>query len=398
MSQQMPDEKVEIANHSSIAPIVIVGALLLIAVCLIFVPWLSSSKDTLSNEGEPSLVSAIEESPTSAATQIKDNANSLPNNDTPPPSQGTSTISEQPWAEKQRSQAREYAQDVLGELIDLQKQLTNLQINEWAPGDEATILALAEKGDEQYALRKFEQAQHSYEAARDHAKATLERTETVANICIADGSIALDNNDIPLATQQFKLAVLLNPDSEQAKAQLARANVREQLFDLETLTERQLLAGELDNARETLKQAMSLDEQYAGIAEKMDELDERILDRNYRSSMSQGYAAMRNDNLHSAESAFKKAEALRPNSDAPKEAMIQVEAARTNTLTQTNIDHATRLEASEQWSAAFKLYSKLHTEDPSLTSARLGKLRTEVRARLNTNIEQALNKPTEAQY
>ena len=398
-------------KNGAIVPIIVIGVLLLLSLTLVFAPWQPTLEETPSGvaEHQPSETSSVLEEALAgeAAADVDAPTAGIPtatSSSTPSPSAPTTTSvaapsasTEQPYADKQRLDARESAKEVLAELIELQKQLNAKRVNEWAPADMTAISELASNGDQLYAERSFDEAQNAYEAARNSAKTTLENAKSIAETHVNNGEKALDTNQIELAINQLELAVLLNPDSEKANRLLARASVREQVLELEDTANRQLSEGKLDEARDTLRQAKKLDSQFTDIATQLAALEERILDRDYRAAMSKGYSALRDRQLSTAEAAFNAAANLRPNSEAPGEAIQQVEAARINTATQTKIDRATGLEASEQWSAALQLYTQLHKEDPSLTSAQLGKLRAEVRAKLDADIVEIFNEPLKLQ-
>ena len=122
--------------------------LLVMAALVVF--WLPNTVDTASTTVEESSPGQTATTPTAAATK-----------NTEPAAESS------PWSDAQLARLRKDAQDVLAELLDIQFELEEAGVMQWAPDqfNEATIAATA--GDELYRDRQFEAARSRYEEARD---------------------------------------------------------------------------------------------------------------------------------------------------------------------------------------------------------------------------------------
>ena len=309
-----------------------------------------------------------------------------------------STPDETPWADAQLLKARRDTQEILAELLGVQKRLESLQVELWAQQDYERIKVTAEQGDALYKERQFDQSLEKYSLALDTALRLDTSVPEVALKYQQEGERLLALNQSEQAIVSLSLSDRLMPGTETTQSLLQQANVRQRVLGLiEQSNDLARNQQDLEKARSVLDEAQALDGLYAPVAELITDIDEAIIDRDFRAQMSKGYELLSTGNYQQASMAFKQAAKLKPRDSAPLGALQQVEAAKLNTQRQGDLNQALELEAKEQWQAALSAYSSLLAEDSSLTAAQLGKLRTQARFNLDSAIEEILNNPLSLQ-
>lgn len=301
---------------------------------------------------------------------------------------------ETPWADAQLLKARRDTQEILAELLGVQKRLEDVNVEQWAADEFMDIKSMAETGDAFYQERQFEQSLLSYTEGLDKALRLDASVPDVALEYQQKGQSLLEQNQTAEAIDALELANLLMPDSEEIINLLNQASVREQILTL--IDQSSSLArseDKLESARQLLINAQTLDTAYPPVKALIAEIDQKIVEREFRSYMSEGFTALGAGNYQRATRAFNQAASLKPGYTATDEALQQVEAAKLNTKRQASLDKAIRLESEEDWQTALKLYSNLLNEDSSLTSAQLGKIRSQTRFKLDSDIESIINNP-----
>jgi len=351
-----------------------IPALLLVLALLVVI--LPAVKDKQSEQTEPETISN---------TQLEQVINA-------------STPEETPWADAQLLKARRDTQEILSELLSVQKRLESMQVDKWALAEFNIIKLAAEEGDSLYKERQFEQSLGKYSKALDSALTLDASIPEVALDYQEKGKLLLEQNRTEEALATLQTSILLMPDTEATQDLLQQAKVRENVLLL--IDQSNSLARNersLEDAKALLVEAQTLDTSYSPLTDLIENIDQKILERDFRKHMSKGFSALGSGYYQQATDAFNQAARLKPNNSATTEALQQVEAARLNTKRQASLNRAIELEASEQWEAALTTYSSLLNEDASLTAAQLGKLRTQARFNLDSAIETIINKPLSLQ-
>ena len=374
-------------QEKSYLAISLIAALCIAALLLIFLPG-QFQKSAVEQTNESEEVAEI----TDTANTEESEAVSAP------PVTGTATAPpETPFADAQRQQARMESQAILSELLTAIRQLEQLRVEEWGKTENTSIQEQAEAGDLAYQEMSYEQAIELYQQALTDAKSLMDSGKNQAVDFFELGKNALDNDEVSSAVSNLELATLLDPEFSDAQTLLARAQVREEASELISSAQRLREDGQFEEARELYTQVQGLDSEFENIAAIIAEVDEEIIDRDYRIAMSQGFSFLSQSELAQAETAFNRAGRIRPGNPAVADALQQIEAARINNQRQIKLDNAIALEASEQWSQALRLYKELLAEDATMTPAQLGEIRSQARTNLHDQIQTILDEPLSLQ-
>ena len=348
--------------------------LLVMAALVVF--WLPNTVDTASTTVEESSPGQTATTPTAAATK-----------NTEPAAESS------PWSDAQLARLRKDAQDVLAELLDIQFELEEAGVMQWAPDqfNEATIAATA--GDELYRDRQFEAARSRYEEARDTLLALQFAQPEIFETQLQLATEGIESGDIAQVETALSLAALLDPSSiALAQLQSRAANLPALLALLEKAGEAEQ-SGLLSEAKTLLTEAAETDPLHQRVAVELQRITQALTRQQFNDAMSDGYAALDEGRFDTASAAFKRAATLQPGSSEAASALQETVSAKTD-------DKLTRLkkqgptaEAKENWSAAVSAYEQASGIESNVSFARDGLSRAKSRARLDKQFRTAIEEP-----
>jgi len=298
-----------------------------------------------------------------------------------------------PWSDAQLAKLRKEAQDVLGELLDVQYRLEERGVNQWGQAPFSAAVAQARAADALYKSREFEQATTGYRAALEQLlaleaqlPAALEEQRQVARQAIEDG-------DLEALNAALDLGDIIEPGDPELASLRARGEVLPQLvarLEQATTAEEN---GDLAAAVTELEAAVSLDGEHQRAAIELARVSNALLQQQFNDAMSDGYVALDNSRYDAARQSFRRAEKLVPGSTEARSALQEVSVAETASRLGRLQQQGRREEASEQWADAVKAYKDALAIDENLLFAREGLARAEPRARLDKQFRQALEDP-----
>lgn len=304
-----------------------------------------------------------------------------------------STTAISPFQEAQRSIQRKEAQDVLAELLDIQRQLDEKQVDQWGQVDYSESLAQASIGDEYYRSQDFILAAESYAAARDRLVALNESIPTVLSQTLIDAEKALLEGNASVASQKFQLALVLDPDNEAARIGSTRAATLDEVRSLLETADDQLRSGELEQARSNYRAALSLDSFNDYARQQISAVSARITENEFARIMSSGYALLESGEPEQAITAFERAAAIGINQDQASAAIVQAENEIANAeITRLRAAIFTA-ETTENWQQAVNLYDQVLAIDANLVFAIEGRDYAAKRAQLDRLLVSAIANP-----
>jgi len=298
-----------------------------------------------------------------------------------------------PWTEAQLARARKESQDILEDMLKLQDELETIHVKQWAQQDYQQALNTADEGDAAYRQRDFEQAKSRYEAVLAQFKQLLARSETLYTRSLEDGMQALAQGDAGGAEQAFDKALLIKPEDAAATAGIRRTRTLDQVFKLMQSGDDHVQADRLEEARKDYQQALTLDPETRLAKEKLEQVDDRINEREFKQSMTVAYDALEHNHLQEARSALLKADKIRPGAGEVKTALEQVDNRITSGKITALLQQAQNHEQQEQWLDAVQAYDQALALDVSLLQARQGRQLAQTRSNLDARLNMAISKP-----
>jgi len=298
-----------------------------------------------------------------------------------------------PFEEAQKLRQREAAQNVLAELLDLQESLEDKQAETWAEERFARVFDLAAQGDTAYREQDFIEARGFYQQGLDILQALDNDLPNVFARYMAMGEQAILDGDPELAETSFNIAVLISPDSAEAVTGYDRSQILAEVLAIIADGEALHEAGQFEQAREFYRQALARDSEHVGAASMLRQVNQDILDRDFSAAMSRGFAALASNDPEQAETAFRQALALKPQSPEANAALEQTTGQMTLSAINIRLDAARDLVTQEQWKQALAEYDAALAIDPNLVSARENRSEANSRSNLDNYLETINNNP-----
>lgn len=298
-----------------------------------------------------------------------------------------------PFEEAQRALQRKEAQDVLAELLAHQAELDELDVESWGQAEYDFSLEQASIGDEYYRSQDFILARQSYEAGRDGLQALIDSTPSIVEQSLIEAERALLALDSATALENFRLALLLDPENAAAQIGEQRALTLDEVSALISEAEDLVEGGELQAALANYREVLALDSYNEVAGDRVDEVSRLITENEFAQIMSSGYALLQQGEPEQSIAAFQRAARLGIKRDEAQAAIVQAENEIANTeITRLQALIATA-EQSERWQEAVDQYDKVLAIDGNLLFAINGRDYADKRARLDSLLEQAIANP-----
>jgi tetratricopeptide (TPR) repeat protein len=354
------------------------GGLALLALIVVF--WLPSAVS-------PPELSATTEQP------VSEGGTTGNSNTAVKPGNASDQEEASPWNDAQLAKLRKAAQDVLSSLLEIQFDLQERGVEQWAGAAFEQATALAQTGDQQYKSREFEQARASYEQALAAMEALQFALPEAVNTQLAAASQALEDGEVEELAAALDLARVIEPENPALPGLEQRARTLPQLLALLEQASQAEANDDLAQAEALLQQASKLDPQHQRSATELARVSADHLEYRFNKAMSEGYAALDAGRFDSASKAFNQAGALQPGSSEVTTALQEAATAKTvSQLAQIKTSGA-RQEAAEDWQSAVKSYEKALAMDSNVLYAREGLSRARLRAQLDTSLSKVIQQP-----
>jgi len=317
-----------------------------------------------------------------------------------PPTSGSPPVSDAPWDDSRRAQARTDSQDILSVLLESKKVLEAKKVIEWAPDRYQTALDQAAAGDEFYKQQDYAQAIARYQLAAEQMDSLNELLPEILKNKVKQGNQALEQGKAALAKQRFKEALLLDVNSIAALTGSGRAEVLDQVLALASsaLDDEQEYGrsdelAALTSAQEKYQQALALDKLAPQARNGLIRTQNLIIDKEFRTAMSKGYRSLFAGRYSAARAAFSTALKTKPNDSTANAAYRQSLASDKSSSLSSILSAAQGNEKNEEWSNALSNYQTVLQRDPNQVNAKLGEIRSRVRSELDARLVEALSDP-----
>ena len=354
------------------------AGLLVLAVLVIF--WL------------PSLVDGTgEDTPVVEATESGSAQDTRPGSQpkAPPPASENAS----PWSDAQAAKLRKEAQDVLAELLDLQFELEERGVEQWAAEEFAATTALAAAGDELYKQREYEQARQQVEQSLAGMQAIEAGIPAAVDARLEAARRAIEDGNRDQAYAALEMAGAMEPENADLAAISARADIMEQWLPLLAQAAEAEQGGDLATAESLLGQAAGIDPEHQRIRSELQRVAGAHQEQRFNDAMSDGYAALDEGQFNRAREQFRRAATINQGSAEAASALQEVTAAETAYRLSSLKRRGTGYESKEQWQEAVKAYEQAREIDSSVLFAQQGLQRSVSRARLDKQFRTALAEP-----
>ena len=272
----------------------------------------------------------------------------------------------------ERVEARQATEAVLGRLLSHMETLEARAVERWGGLRYSQARAAYESGDEAYLARDYARATEEYGRGIELLEPLLDEVDEVFRDTLEAAEDALANADSIEALRNFDLAVAISPGSRRAQEGRERARNLDAVLALVEAGLRYEDQLELGAARESFRQAMELDPAWQPAREGFERVRGTALQMDFDARMSEGLAALADNDYPAARAAFRMAQQLRPGSTEPADGLLQVDQGiRLATIGRLERE-VLQLKSEERWEDAVAHYEQILELDGNLEFAKTG--------------------------
>jgi len=221
----------------------------------------------------------------------------------------------------------------------------------------------------------------------------IDSISTVLAQTMIDADKALLEANSALAEEKYALAALLDPENEEAKIGLRRAQTLDEVTQLFASADDFFEDGELEKAETLYRQIADLDEYNEQVQEKLLMVTAQILENAFVGIMSIGYEFLEADDPDQAIAEFQRASTLGINEDQALVAIAQTENNLANAQINVLQELIVEAEAAERWQDAVTEYENVLLIDENLIFAINGRDNASKRAQLDRLLVDAVENP-----
>lgn len=170
------------------------------------------------------------------------------------------------------------------------------------------------------------------------------------------GRKALEDQDAPIATRQFEIALALMPADQEAKTLLDRSRALPAVLDDVAKGKELEAAGDIDQAQGRFQAAIARDPGFAPAREHLARVTAAIAARDYRQAVSDALGRLEKRDFKGAQAAIDRAGKIKPTAPEVKEISGRIRTEAQAAALDSLRRRAAALESQEKWSDALSLY------------------------------------------
>jgi len=274
------------------------------------------------------------------------------------------------------------AEALLSEMLSKMDDLKSSGVQLWAEEQWMRIRDLQSQGDTAYLNRGYDIAAKSYrEAMQLLADLEIAIPETLEDALLL-GQESILEGDKNRAIANFETALAIDGGNELARKGLDRALKLDKVIEYTQLGESLSEQRQWSESIEAFEKALMIDPEWLqaqqGFSKAILENDKE----QFQSSLSKGYALMKEEKFDEAEAAFQKSLEIDPESKAGQQAIEELEIQRRTSLTKSLKYKGLIAEVNEEWDDAKSYYETILNFDSNISEVKDSLMRVNSRIRL----------------
>ncbi|MDX1482219.1 MAG: hypothetical protein R3315_11115, partial [Woeseiaceae bacterium] len=298
-----------------------------------------------------------------------------------------------PTSTDARIRAKLEADEALGDLLSQHERLKYRGIERWGGQPYQDALTVYAQGDEAYINDNYATAAERYRQTLEMLQPFFDRIDSEFRRAMTEAEAAFERRDPVEAVRLYDLAVAITPGHAGAEQGLDRARKLGDVLNLMQQGRRYLEELELEAARIAFEQALELDPLWEPAREALEAVRAEITQRSFESRMTEGFSALAAEDFQTARAAFEAASKIFPQSQEPKDGLLQVDQEERLFRIRRMEREARAQEDSEQWETAVATYEALLDVDGDLAFAKEGLARARQRAALHQQLQDYIDDP-----
>lgn len=299
-----------------------------------------------------------------------------------------------PYQQELDERYRQNIQQIIQQITEIQLELESFNVALWAPTEFQNARNRAELGDSLFQKQSYKESEQAYQSALAQMEIIAHQYPIVIRKKLEEITLALAADDLQKSRHYLDELFNIDPDNDQGKPLNRQLEVRPEVLKLLASVKVLKKSTQLTAAIALAKRANQLDPAYLPVQRILEELLSNQQTNDFQAAMSEGFLAMSKGLFDKAQTAFIKANRIKP--DERAKAGLE-EARRQKLLKQIAAltEKARKLEEQENWTGAATLYTRAKLLKPD--SVDLAQRLEQVKARvlLDTKIKGLLKKPLE---
>jgi tetratricopeptide (TPR) repeat protein len=286
------------------------------------------------------------------------------------------------------------AEEELADFMRAKNELDQKGASEWGGPQYAEMIQLSQEADALLLQKDFVTASKKYAAAIAKAKLLADQTEKALQRLLEEGHIALDEGNGQQAQQKFRVALMIDPQNQAAQHSLERAKKIDKVIQHIESGKRYEQQNNLSFAHADYQEALKLDPESNEARAGLRRVKGQIIGEEFQQLMSEGLAALHNNDYTLARTKLMKAKSFRPDSSEVQDALAQVDQAIRLARIEKLRESALEAETSENWKGALKSYLAVLKIDENIQFANQGKERSVKHIQVAKRLNFFLQNPT----
>ena len=287
------------------------------------------------------------------------------------------------------NQAGEITEEFLRRFLDLEDQ--GLRFWNAAAVDE--INKEAARADALFRRSEGQPALEAYSLLLEKVANLESSRPDVIQTLKVEASNALNREDYTDARERYRILELLQPDSREIPALIARTEKIPEIKKLLQESSTLIQQGEYARAKVILEEAQAKLPDWPKTLQMTDEVEAILARKAFESLMSEGFTAMKMTDFVLAEALFKQAKLSPFNNGDAEEGLIQLVANRTNHDIQRLIKETTISMSEGSWKKALEFLERIDSISPLTADLSATRYLAEERLRIETSGEELLSNP-----
>lgn len=289
--------------------------------------------------------------------------------------------------------AKAAAENALLAFLDVKNRLEAKGASQWGAEPYAEVNELSRQADAFFMDRDYLSAMQKYQTAASQGKLLALQMPEIFQRLLTQGLSSLERGQSAQALENFKSALLINPEDPNARKYYQRAQVLDQVLGLVISANQHEADGNHALAYADFQKAVSLDPENSPAREGLARAAKQIKSNRFTVLMSEGLAALHRRDLKTARSRLMEAQTFQPGSPSVSDALQQLEQAEVLARIDALGRSAQAAEQSEDWDQALEAYTEVLKLDPSIRFAVQGKQRAGRHIYLLKRMDYYLNHP-----
>ncbi len=288
---------------------------------------------------------------------------------------------------------KEEAEQKLADFLKAKKELDEKGVAEWGGEGYQRLLQLAQAADAALMREEFAAAAEGYTQASAVAFSLGEKMGDALRDILEQGRRALSEGDGNNAERLFRLALMIEPAHPLALRGIERAKNCGKVLELLQSAARHEEGNSLSSARDDYQEAVRLDPESEEARAGLARVTGLIASRQFDELMSGGITALHAHDYGRARQLLLKARSIKPDSPEVNDALAQADSALKRARIAELQNEAAAAERSEDWNGALAAYQSLLSLDSSIQFALQGKERAIKRKEMEEDIKSYLAQP-----